>query len=89
MKKNKKKITTSQIVLIVSVIAVVLFTAASFILQFKTGVEISSTLVEYWYRFWTTEIVVLSGIRISKVFKGYHGIETDAYEDEYEEEDFE
>lgn len=66
---------TSNRVLITSIIAIVSFTIMSFILQFATGTEISSTLIEYWYKFWTVEIVVLSGIKVSKIFTGYHNIE--------------
>ena len=73
--KMKKKMSTSNKVLIAAIIAVIAFTITSFILQFTVGVEVSSTLTEYWYKFWTCEILVLSSIKVSKVFKGYHGIE--------------
>lgn len=66
---------TSNKVLITSIIAIVSFTVMAFILQFVTGTEVSATLIEYWYKFWTVEIVVLSGIKISKIFKSYHNIE--------------
>ena len=79
--KQKKRMNTSTKVLIASIVAVVAFTVASFILQFTTGTEISSTLTEYWYKFWTTEIIVLSGIKVSKVFKSYHGISIENNED--------
>ena len=82
--KQKKKMSTSKIILIVAIIAIVAFTIASFILQFMTGTEISSTLIEYWYKFWTVEIVVLSGIKVSKVFKARNNI----YEENLEEEVF-
>lgn len=83
--KQKKRMNTSTKVLIASIVAVVAFTVASFILQFTTGAEISSTLTEYWYKFWTTEIIVLSGIKVSKVFKSYHGISIENNEDFCEE----
>lgn len=83
--KQKKKMSTSKIILIVAIIAIVTFTIASFVLQFTTGTEISATLIEYWYKFWTVEIVVLSGIKVSKVFKARNNI----YEENLEEETFE
>jgi hypothetical protein len=61
---------TSNKVLIVAVINIVLFTGAAIILQFHNGVELSATLIEKWYNFWTSEIFVLAGIKIVKVFKG-------------------
>lgn len=85
--KQKKKISTSNKVLIAAIVAVIAFTIVSFVLQFVTGTEVSSTLTEYWYKFWTCEILVLSGIKVSKVFKEYHGIATeDTMEEAIEEE---
>lgn len=68
---------TSKRMLTVSVFNIVWYTIVAIILQFKVGVEISSTLTTCWYAFWTSEIFVLAGIRISKVIK---------YEDEDPEE---
>jgi hypothetical protein len=84
--KQKKKMTTSNKVLAAAIIAVIAFTALSFVLQFTVGLEVPATLTEYWYKFWTCELIVLSGIKVSKVFKGYHGI---VIEDEVTEELFE
>lgn len=63
------KMQTSNKVLVSSIVAVLLFTVACFFMQYKTGVEVSSTLITLWYSFWTVEIVSLAGIKISKVFK--------------------
>ena len=60
---------TSKRMLTVSVFNIVWYTIAAIVLQFKVGVEISSTLTTCWYTFWTSEIFVLAGIRISKVIK--------------------
>lgn len=65
--KNGKKV--SNIMLAVVVIAIVGYVAASFVLQYNTGVEVSSTLTTCWFAFWTVEILSLAGIRISKVRK--------------------
>ena len=68
---SKNGMRISNFVLIVVIIAIILYTAAAFYLQFTTGVEISSTLTALWYTFWTTEILVLGGIKVSKVITDY------------------
>lgn len=70
-KFKKPKMKTSNIVLIASITAVVLFTIACLFIQYRTAVEVSSTLITLWYSFWTVEIVALTGIKISKVIKNY------------------
>jgi hypothetical protein len=49
---------------------IILYTMASFVLQFFTQIEISPTLTTAWFSFWGAEIISLAGIKISKVFKG-------------------
>ena len=39
------------------------------IIQYNTGVEVSSTLSTLWYGFWTVEITALAGIKVTKVIK--------------------
>ena len=68
---SKNGTRVSNIVLIIVILAIILYTAAAFYLQFTTGLEISSTLTTLWYAFWTTEILVLGGIKISKVMTDY------------------
>ena len=68
---EKVKMSVSNKALIVSIVAVVLYTVLAFVLQFCTSVEVSPTLTEYWYRFWTTEIFALCSIKVVKVFKDY------------------
>jgi biotin transporter BioY len=75
--KNGKKV--SNIMLIVIVVAIVCYTVASFVLQYHTSTEISSTLTTLWFSFWTIEACALAGIRISKVRK--------EHKNEYEDED--
>ena len=65
--KNGKKV--SNIMLIIVVIAIVGYVVASFMLQYSTSTEISSTLTTCWFSFWTIEILSLAGIKISKVRK--------------------
>ena len=69
-KTKRKRIKTATKVLIVSVLNIIWFTVAAILLQFKTSVELSSTLITCWYTFWTCEIFAIAGIRIRKVMKG-------------------
>lgn len=68
--KNKVKKKVSNIMLVVICAMIFLYTAASFILQYFTSVEISSTLTTAWFAFWSVELISLAGIRVSKVVKG-------------------
>ena len=60
----------SNIMLVVILIAIIGYTIASFILQYVTGVEISSTLTTCWFTFFGTELVALAAIKTSKVKHG-------------------
>lgn len=64
--KDKLKKVSNRM-LIVSVINILWFTIVAIVLQFKTSIELSSTLITCWYTFWTGEIFALAGIKISKV----------------------
>lgn len=81
MNTKKKKI--SNIMLVIIIIAIVLYTAADFALQYFAGVEASPTLTNAWFAFWGAEIVSLAGIKISKVFKGTN---SDVEEENIQEE---
>ena len=72
--KRSNKIKTSNIVLIAAIIAVISYTAAALYIQHDTSIEVSSTLTERWFRFWTVEIVALAGIKITKVFRDVFSI---------------
>lgn len=82
--KNGTKV--SNVVLIFVIIAIVAYTAAAFYLQFTTGMEVSSTLTTLWYAFWTTEILVLGGIKISKVMTNYKKKKQELYSIEENED---
>lgn len=75
--KRSKKIKTSNIVLASAIIAVVGYTVASLYIQHHTGTEVSSTLTERWFRFWTVEVAVLAGIKVTKIFKDYISVSND------------
>ena len=66
--KQKKKV--SNIMLVLIVIAIILYTIANFILQYYTSVEVSPTLTTAWFAFWGVELVNLTLIRTTKVKYG-------------------
>lgn len=64
----KKKV--SNIMLVVICAMIVLYTAANFVLQYFTSVEVSPTLTTAWFAFWGTELVALAAIKTTKVRHG-------------------
>ena len=74
--KKKKKI--SNIMLVTVVIAVIGYVVADFVLQYKIGVEISPTITTCWFAFWTTEVLALTGIKVSKVKHNYDNTYSDS-----------
>ena len=68
--KTKSKRKVSNIMLAITCIMIILYTIAGFVLQYYTSVEISPALTAAWYTFWSSEIFLLAGIKISKVVKG-------------------
>ena len=79
---HRKGAKVSNVMLVIIVFMVTLYTVASFVLQFVTTIEISSTLTTCFFAFWSAEIVALMGIKISKVKKKEE--EEDLPEDEGE-----
>ena len=75
------KMKISNLMLVVVIIAVTLFAAAAFCLQYFAGMEISPTLTTCWFAFWGTEIVSLAAIKTSKVKHNYKK-EEETYSDE-------
>ena len=66
--KPKRKVSNMMLVLICTMI--ILYTAANFVLQYFTSVEVSPTLTTAWFAFWGTELVALAAIKTTKVIKG-------------------
>lgn len=64
-----RKRKTSNIILFIIIIAITMYTVASFWLTYSTGVSIDSTLTTCFYTFWGTELALLAGIKVSKVIK--------------------
>ena len=75
MNKPKKKVSNIMLVLICTMI--ILYTAATFVLQYFTSVEISPTLTTAWFAFWGTEIVALAAIKAAKVKHGLQCLRND------------
>ena len=57
---------TSTKFVITAVLAVLIYTAASFIVLFRTGMNIDGSLTVAYFSFWTAEIVALASIKNSK-----------------------
>lgn len=64
---NKPKRKVSNIMLVLICAMIILYTTATFLLQYFTNVEISPTLTTAWFAFWGTELVALAAIRTSKL----------------------
>ena len=60
---------TSTKFVIAAVIAIMLFTVASFIVLFASGQNISDGLTVAYFSFWTAEIVALASIKNTKTRK--------------------
>ena len=67
MNENKSKRKVSNIMLVIICSMIVLYTAADFVLQYFTNIEVSPTLTTAWFAFWGTEIIALAAIKTSKV----------------------
>lgn len=63
--KPKKKVSNIMLLLICSMI--IIYTAADFVLQYFTNIEVSPTLTTAWFAFWGTELVALAAIKTTKV----------------------
>jgi hypothetical protein len=68
--ENKSKKKVSNIMLVVVCAMIILYAIANFVLQYFTSVEVSPTLTTAWFTFWGSELLCLTGIKVSKVFKG-------------------
>lgn len=64
-----KKRKVSNVMLVVIVSAITVYTVASFWLTYATGVSIDSTLTTCFYAFMSSELIALASIKCSKVIK--------------------
>ncbi|MGN1399727.1 MAG: hypothetical protein ACI4WG_07005 [Erysipelotrichaceae bacterium] len=83
--KSKKK--TSNVMLVIIVIAIVGYAIADYVLQYKFGIEISPTLTTCWFSFWGVELVALAGIKVSKVVKEPYSYEYNSSTETSQDED--
>ena len=65
-----KKCKVSNVMLVIIVTAIVVYTVASFWLQYKTGIPVDATLTTLYYGFWCTELVMLTTIKNNKTKYG-------------------
>jgi hypothetical protein len=71
---EKKQRKTSNIMLVVSVTAVLGYVVAAFWIQLISGIEVSPTVTSLWFAFWTSEIWILSSIKKNKIKYSYDEI---------------
>ena len=62
-----KKPKTSTVILILACFMAVTYAVVDVILQWKLGVEISTTLTASWYTFWGVELINLANIKNKKI----------------------
>ena len=60
----------SNVMLVVIVFAISAYTIANFWITYTNGATMDSTLTTCFYAFWGSELVLLAGIKTSKIVKG-------------------
>ena len=65
-----KRRKVSNIMLVVIVSAITIYTVANFWITYTTGASIDSTLTTCFYAFWASELVALATLKTSKIIKG-------------------
>lgn len=68
---ERKKRKVSNILLVIVVAAITIYTVANLWITYTTGVAIDSTLTTCFYTFWGSELFLLAGIRVSKIKNNY------------------
>ena len=79
-----KKGSFSKLIVALSVILILIYTIAAFVLQFVCGIEVSSTLTTCFYTFFAVEMLSLAGVKARKV-KYENTYEENAESEEFEE----
>lgn len=85
--KKKKKMSTSNKVILASVISTSLLTLVAVIMQFTIKEELNPTLIECFFAYWAIELGSLAAIKRKKLSTGYVSEEEVEDEDYCEEED--
>ena len=70
--KPKKKKGMSRVLVPFIVISIFIFTGVAIWLQYRTGVELSSTLIMSFFGFCSSELFMLAGIKKTKVKNDYN-----------------
>ena len=68
---ERKKRKVSNILLVVVVTAITAYTVANLWITYTTGAVIDSTLTTCFYAFFSSELFLLAGIKISKIKNSY------------------
>lgn len=71
-KVNKKKRGTSKWLVPFMVVSIFIFTGVAILLQYKTGMELSATLITCFYTFTGSELAMLASIKKTKVKNDYN-----------------
>ena len=69
----RKERKVSNIMLAVVIMAITSYTVANFWIAYKTGMYMDSTLTTCVYAFFGSELLAVTGIKISKIVKGVDG----------------
>ena len=64
---ERKRRKVSNILLVVVVVAIVSYTVANLWITYATGMSIDSTLTTCFYAFFSSELFLLAGIKLSKI----------------------
>lgn len=74
---EKKKRKVSNIMLVVVVLGILVYTSVDLWITYRTGVSVDSTLTTCFYTFWGSELCLLTGIKISKVIKNQNDVDNE------------
>lgn len=74
---EKKKRKVSNIMLVVVVLGILVYTSVDLWITYKTGLSVDSTLTTCFYTFWGSELCLLAGIKISKVIKNQNDVDNE------------
>ena len=75
---TKKKRGMSKLLVPFIVASIFIFTGVAIWLQYRTGVELSSTLIMSFFGFCSSELFMLAGIKKTKVKNDYNSINSES-----------
>lgn len=74
---ERKKRKVSNMLLVVVVVAIVAYTVANLWITYATGMSIDPTLTTCFYAFFSSELFLLAGIKLSKIKNKYDDVSYD------------